>query len=45
MTCCEVINELKTLLAQIQEQEFVSVEELKGKLENLQDLLNNYNCE
>lgn len=37
---CELLQELQSLLAEIQAQEFASVEELKGKLENVQDVVN-----
>ena len=37
---CAILIELQSLLAQIQEQEFASVEEMKEKLINVQDIVN-----
>ncbi len=39
MICADLL-EMQSLLAQIQEQEFASVEEMKEKLINIQELVN-----
>jgi len=40
MTVCEIFTEIKNMLTAIQTHEFADVEELKNKLQNVQDVVN-----